>query len=102
MCCVPLPLQLTDSSAQIRSYVFDVVRASVPNIILDDVFTVSRSKKTAKIDLSVCATQLSGPASAAPCGSKAYGTAVSARQTLWQGGLWPPLASPLQHPVMLC
>lgn len=39
MCCVPL--QLTDSSAQIRSYVFDVVRASVPNINLDEVFTVS-------------------------------------------------------------
>lgn len=41
MCCVHL--QLTDSSAQIRSYVFDVVRASVPNINLDDVFTVSCS-----------------------------------------------------------
>lgn len=34
-------LQLTASEMQIRSYVFDVVRATVPNIILDDVFTVS-------------------------------------------------------------
>lgn len=31
--------RLTDSSSQIRSYVFDVVRASVPNINLDEVFT---------------------------------------------------------------
>lgn len=30
--------RLTDSTAQIRSYVFDVVRATVPNINLDDVF----------------------------------------------------------------
>jgi hypothetical protein len=36
-----LLLQLTDSTAQIRSYVFDVVRATVPNINLDDVFEVS-------------------------------------------------------------
>jgi hypothetical protein len=35
-------LQLTDSTAQIRSYVFDVVRATVPNINLDDVFEVRR------------------------------------------------------------
>jgi hypothetical protein len=34
-------LQLTDYSSQIRSYVFDVVRATVPKIILDDVFVVS-------------------------------------------------------------
>lgn len=31
--------KLTDSSSQIRSYVFDVVRATVPNMLLDDVFT---------------------------------------------------------------
>jgi hypothetical protein len=36
-----LSLQLTASEMQIRSYVFDVVRATVPSIILDDVFTVS-------------------------------------------------------------
>ncbi|WIA21075.1 hypothetical protein OEZ85_005395 [Tetradesmus obliquus] len=30
--------RLTDYSSQIRSYVFDVVRATVPKIILDDVF----------------------------------------------------------------
>lgn len=29
--------KLTDSSSQIRSYVFDVVRATVPNMLLDDV-----------------------------------------------------------------
>jgi len=31
--------KLTDSRSQIRSYVFDVVRATVPNMLLDDVFT---------------------------------------------------------------
>jgi regulator of protease activity HflC (stomatin/prohibitin superfamily) len=31
--------KLTDSREQIRAYVFDVVRSSVPKIILDDVFT---------------------------------------------------------------
>jgi hypothetical protein len=36
-----VPLQLTASEMQIRSYVFDVVRATVPSINLDDVFTVS-------------------------------------------------------------
>lgn len=30
--------KLTDSKAQIRAYIFDVVRSSVPKIILDDVF----------------------------------------------------------------
>ena len=30
--------KLTDSKAQIKAYVFDVVRSSVPKIILDDVF----------------------------------------------------------------
>merc|ERR1712060_311397 len=30
--------KLTDSRAQIRSYVFDVVRSTVPKIKLDDVF----------------------------------------------------------------
>lgn len=30
--------RLTDSSKQIKSYVFDVVRATVPKILLDDVF----------------------------------------------------------------
>ena len=29
--------KLTDSRSQIRSYVFDVVRATVPNMLLDDV-----------------------------------------------------------------
>lgn len=38
-------LQLTDSSAQIRSYVFDVVRATVPNINLDDVFEVRHKQQ---------------------------------------------------------
>jgi hypothetical protein len=33
--------RLTDSEKQIRSYVFDVVRATVPKINLDDVFMVS-------------------------------------------------------------
>ena len=33
--------RLTDSDKQIRSYVFDVVRATVPKINLDDVFLVS-------------------------------------------------------------
>ena len=33
--------RLTDSRSQIQSYVFDVVRATVPKMILDDVFTVS-------------------------------------------------------------
>jgi hypothetical protein len=32
--------RLTDYSSQIRAYVFDVVRASVPKILLDDVFLV--------------------------------------------------------------
>ena len=32
--------KLTDSRSQITSYVFDVVRSTVPKIILDDVFTV--------------------------------------------------------------
>eukprot|EP00891_Asterochloris_glomerata_P009809 jgi/Astpho2/9809/Aster-03780 len=31
--------RLTDSRSQIQSYVFDVVRATVPKMILDDVFT---------------------------------------------------------------
>jgi len=31
--------KLTDSKAQIRSYIFDVVRSTVPRIKLDDVFT---------------------------------------------------------------
>ena len=31
--------RLTDSREQIRSYIFDVVRSTVPRIILDDVFT---------------------------------------------------------------
>ena len=31
--------RLTDSRSQITSYVFDVVRATVPTICLDDVFT---------------------------------------------------------------
>ena len=31
--------KLTDSRSQITSYVFDVVRATVPKIYLDDVFT---------------------------------------------------------------
>ena len=31
--------KLTDSREQIRSYIFDVVRSTVPRIILDDVFT---------------------------------------------------------------
>mmetsp|Transcript_21665 Transcript_21665/g.73655 ORF Transcript_21665/g.73655 Transcript_21665/m.73655 type:complete len:285 (+) Transcript_21665:85-939(+) len=31
--------KLTDSQQQIRAYVFDVVRSSVPKILLDDVFT---------------------------------------------------------------
>lgn len=31
---------VADSHSQIRSYVFDVVRAIVPKINLDDVFTV--------------------------------------------------------------
>ena len=31
--------RLTDSRSQITSYVFDVVRATVPKIRLDDVFT---------------------------------------------------------------
>ena len=31
--------KLTDSRSQITSYVFDVVRATVPNINLDNVFT---------------------------------------------------------------
>ena len=31
--------KLTDSRSQITSYVFDVVRATVPKIFLDDVFT---------------------------------------------------------------
>ena len=29
--------KLTDNRSQIRSYVFDVVRATVPNMFLDDV-----------------------------------------------------------------
>ena len=33
--------RLTDSRSQITSYVFDVVRATVPKINLDAVFTVS-------------------------------------------------------------
>ena len=33
--------RLTDSERQIRSYVYDVVRATVPKINLDDVFLVS-------------------------------------------------------------
>lgn len=33
--------KLTDSNSQIRSYVFDVVRATVPKMDLDDVFSVS-------------------------------------------------------------
>jgi hypothetical protein len=33
-------VQLTDYRTQIRAYVFDTVRAAVPRIILDDVFTV--------------------------------------------------------------
>lgn len=32
--------KLTDSRSQITSYVFDVVRSTVPKIYLDDVFTV--------------------------------------------------------------
>lgn len=31
--------KLTDTRGQITSYVFDVVRATVPKLILDDVFT---------------------------------------------------------------
>ena len=31
--------KLTDQREQIRSYIFDVVRSTVPRIILDDVFT---------------------------------------------------------------
>ena len=31
--------KLTDSKGQIRSYIFDVVRSTVPRIKLDDVFT---------------------------------------------------------------
>jgi hypothetical protein len=42
--CVFIALQLTASEMQIRSYVFDVVRATVPSINLDDVFTVSGFK----------------------------------------------------------
>lgn len=34
--------KLTNSHQQISSYVFDVVRATVPKMNLDDVFTVSR------------------------------------------------------------
>jgi hypothetical protein len=41
-------LQLTDYRSQIRSYVFDVVRATVPKIILDDVFVVSGMLRSAK------------------------------------------------------
>lgn len=32
--------KLTDSRSQITSYVFDVVRSTVPKMNLDDVFTV--------------------------------------------------------------
>lgn len=32
--------KLTDSKSQIRSYVYDVVRSTVPKLALDDVFTV--------------------------------------------------------------
>ncbi|KAK9821108.1 hypothetical protein WJX81_006246 [Elliptochloris bilobata] len=35
----PAFYKLTDSRSQITSYVFDVVRATVPKILLDDVFT---------------------------------------------------------------
>lgn len=40
--CAVLLIQLV-SLLQIRSYVFDVVRGTVPKIDLDDVFTVSNS-----------------------------------------------------------
>jgi hypothetical protein len=33
--------KLTDSHSQIKAYVFDVVRGTVPKILLDDVFLVS-------------------------------------------------------------
>lgn len=36
--------RLTDYRSQIKAYVFDVVRASVPKILLDDVFLVSPAR----------------------------------------------------------
>jgi hypothetical protein len=54
LCLVVVPclcglLQLTDYRSQIRSYVFDVVRATVPKIILDDVFVVSGAAHTVSL-----------------------------------------------------
>jgi hypothetical protein len=51
-------LQLTDYSSQIRSYVFDVVRATVPKIILDDVFVVSGSCDSAHAHFVTVDTQV--------------------------------------------
>ena len=49
--------RLSDTDSQISSYVFDVVRSSVPNITLDDVFSkkdeISINKQNIK-ELAMC------------------------------------------------
>lgn len=46
--------KLTDSRSQITSYVFDVVRATVPKIYLDDVFTTKDEIALGKHFLRFC------------------------------------------------
>jgi len=45
--------KLTDNRSQIRSYVFDVVRATVPNMFLDDVRFGSVSGSALRLGLLV-------------------------------------------------
>ena len=63
--------RLTDSRSQITSYVFDVVRATVPKIALDAVFTTKE-----EIALGVCCEQ-----SLLPAASCSALTAASCAQT---------------------
>jgi len=48
--------KLTDSRSQITSYVFDVVRATVPKIYLDDVFTTKDEIALGEPLPSICTT----------------------------------------------